>query len=106
MIKVICDGRWWDEAEQTWRDGPGPQGALACPDRRYARPHDQGRPGGGAFRPRPGALRPQPPQCSGRCASAVICCTMQASDKSPYRRPAHFGGFGSKARTGPGSPCF
>ena len=29
MIKVICDGRWWDEAKQTWRDGPGPQGALS-----------------------------------------------------------------------------
>ena len=57
VVRHLGDGRWWDETEQTWRDGRGRQVPLACPGQGCAVAEDQGGAGAGASRPQSRPLR-------------------------------------------------
>ena len=73
IVRHLGDGRWWDEAQQTWRDGRGrkvPSPALARM-RRSERPRSCWRQRISiTTRPTVGAGT----ATSGRSASAAICC--------------------------------
>jgi len=60
IVRRLDDGRWWDDAQATWRDGSGRK--APCPGRRCTRACDQGRACGSPPRPQPFALRPPAPQ--------------------------------------------
>ena len=73
-VQHLGDGRWWDEAQQIWRDGRGrklPSPALA-EDVPSGRPRWCGRqPTSIMIRPTVGAGT----ATSGRSASGATCCT-------------------------------
>ena len=96
IVRHLGDGRWWDEARQTWRDGRGRE--IPCPAlaEEQPMPDDQGGAGGGASRPRPRALRPAAPQRQG--ALPAVPPAPRPARASPAH-PAH-----PAPASGPGRP--